>query len=43
MDVTKTSSNPKIPFNLVKKELKEVESQIRDQVRAFDPSLGALH
>lgn len=39
MDVTKTSSNPKIPFNLVKKELKEVESQIRDQVRAFDPSL----
>lgn len=39
MPLTKPSSSPKIPFRLVKKELKDVEAQIRDQVRAFDPSV----
>lgn len=39
MPVTKPSSNPKIPSKMVKRELKEVEAQIRDQVRAFDPSV----
>jgi len=39
MHVTKPSTSPKIPTKLVKRELKEVESQIRNQVNAFDPSL----
>ncbi len=39
MSLTKPSSSPNIPFKLVKKELKDVEAQIRDQVRAFDPSV----
>ena len=39
MHVTKPSASPKIPTKLVKRELKEVESQIRNQVNAFDPSL----
>lgn len=39
MSLTKPSTLPKIPFKLVKKELKEVEAQIREQVRAFDPSV----
>lgn len=39
MSLIKPSTLPKIPFKLVKKELKEVEAQIRDQVRAFDPSV----
>lgn len=39
MPVTKPSLNSKIPIKLVKRELKEVETQIRDQVRAFDPSV----
>lgn len=39
MSLIKPSSIPRIPFKLVKKELKEVEAQIRDQVRAFDPSV----
>ena len=39
MSLTKFSTNPKIPFHMVKKELKEVESQIRGQVQAFDPSV----
>lgn len=39
MSLIKPSTIPRIPFKLVKKELKEVEAQIRDQVRAFDPSV----
>lgn len=39
MEVTKPSSNSEIPVKLVRRELKEVEAQIREQVRAFDPSL----
>jgi len=39
MSLIKPSTLPRIPFKLVKKELKEVEAQIRDQVRAFDPSV----
>ena len=40
MSTTKPSSTPKIPFKLVKQELKDVEAQIRDQVRAFDPAVA---
>jgi octaprenyl-diphosphate synthase len=36
----KPKHNPKIPFKLVKRELKEVEAQILDQVHAFDPSVA---
>jgi len=39
MSLIKPSTIPRIPFKLVKKELKEVEAQILDQVRAFDPSV----
>ncbi len=39
MSLIKPNSIPKIPFKMVKKELKDVEAQIRDQVRAFDPSV----
>lgn len=39
MPLIKPSSNPKIPFKLVQGELKNVEAQIRDQIRAFDPSV----
>lgn len=39
MDATKPIPNPKLPFGMVKRELKEVELQIQAQVRAFDPSL----
>ncbi len=35
-----SSSTPKMPFKLVKQELKEVESQIRNQVHAFDPTVA---
>ncbi|MBT8044715.1 MAG: polyprenyl synthetase family protein [Verrucomicrobiae bacterium] len=39
MSATKSSKTSKIPFKLVKRELKDVEKQIRDQVRAFDPTV----
>lgn len=37
MALTQSNLNTKTPFKLVKGELKDVEAQIRDQVRAFDP------
>lgn len=40
MSTTKPSSAPKIPFKLVKRELEQVETQIRDQVCAFDPAVA---
>ena len=40
MSTTKPSSTSKIPFKLVKQELKDVEAQIRDQVLAFDPAVA---
>ncbi len=44
MSLTKSNTNPKpnpkIPFKLVKRELKEVEAQIRAQVHAFDPTVA---
>jgi len=39
MSLTQFIPNTLTPFKLVKKELKEVEAQILDQVRAFDPAL----
>ncbi len=39
MSLTKSTPNPRIPFNLVKKELKLVEAQILDQIHAFDPAV----
>lgn len=39
MAFTKTNFSNQTPFKLVKGELKDVEAQIRDQVRAFDPSV----
>ena len=39
MPLTQFSSNSKIPFQLVKKELTEVERQISAQVQAFDPTI----
>ncbi|MDC0087994.1 polyprenyl synthetase family protein [Akkermansiaceae bacterium] len=40
MSFTKFSKNSKIPFQMVKKELEEVEQQIRAQVEAFDPAVA---
>lgn len=39
MSLIKTKASAQISFQLVKKELKVVESQISDQVEAFDPAL----
>jgi len=39
MSLIKTKASAQISFQLVKKELKLVESQISDQVAAFDPAL----
>ena len=39
MSLTKPNPGPQVAFKLVKGELKDVEAQIRDQVRAFDPSV----
>jgi octaprenyl-diphosphate synthase len=39
MTLIKNKANAQISFKLVKKELKIVESQILDQVKAFDPAL----
>ena len=40
MSFTQFSKQSKIPFQMVKKELKEVEAQIKSQVEAFDPSVA---
>ena len=34
-----TDSKGRVPFQLVKQEISKVEAQIRDQIRAFDPSV----
>ncbi len=39
MALIKSNHDINTPFKLVKGELKDVEAQIRDQVRAFDPSV----
>jgi len=39
MSLTKPGSNPKIPFKLVKDDMKKVEAEIRNQVQAFDPQV----
>ncbi|MGB0992299.1 MAG: polyprenyl synthetase family protein [Akkermansiaceae bacterium] len=39
MRLSKPSPKPEIPAALVRKELKIVEAQIREQVRAFDPNV----
>lgn len=39
MALTRSNTDTKTPFKLIKGELKNVEAQIRDQVRAFDPTV----
>ena len=39
MALIRSNNDITTPFKLVKGELKDVEAQIRDQVRAFDPSV----
>lgn len=39
MALTRSNTDTKTPFKLIKGELKDVEAQIRDQVRAFDPTV----
>lgn len=39
MALIQSSFTSQVPFKLIKAELKAVDSQIRDQVRAFDPSV----
>ena len=39
MALIQSNFTSQTPFKLVKAELKDVEAQIRDQVRAFDPSV----